>query len=108
MVMAGAGALLGTVSCEPVTDPKLQTPDPSSFQIYAPAMQDQYIALTEDGTFELILNGQPDYGFSAVTQYRVQVSLNDQFTEESPTLTPTGTGTQSRMTLSQLELAEAI
>lgn len=103
-----AAALLGTASCDPVTDPVLQTPDPSTFLIYAPAMQDQYIALTEEGTFEIVLSGQPSYGFSAVTQYRVQVSLDNKFTEDSPTLTPSGSGTMSRMTLSQLELAEAI
>ncbi len=107
-VMACAAVLCGAASCDQVTEPVLQKPDPATFQIYAPAMQDQYIQLTEDGTFELVLNGQPSYGFSAVTQYRAQVSLDGNFDENSPELTPTGTGTLSRMTLSQLDLAEAI
>lgn len=109
-LLAAAVVVTAFSSCEDVTDPKFQQPDAESFTILTSPMQDQYYKLTEDGTFELTLSGQPNYGFSAVTQYRAQVSLDGKFDNEENyvELVPTGTGTLSRMTLSELALAEAI
>ncbi len=107
----GAVALLGAgfAACSDVTDPVFHAPDASKFTLYTPPLQDQYFQLSETGTFELTLNGQPDYGFSAITQYRAEVSLTPEFTEGNyRTLTPTGTGTLSKMTLKEYDLAIAI
>ncbi len=105
--VAIAGAL---ASCSDVTEPVYQDPDQASFKMLVPPLQNQYYELTEEGTFNLTLNGQPSYGFSAVTQYRAQVSLTGKFDSENDyrELVPTGTGTHSAMTLSDLDLAEAI
>lgn len=109
-VMACAAALCGMVSCSDVTEPVLQKPDPETFKMNTPPLQDQYIKLSETGTFNLTLNGQPSYGFSAVTQYRAQVSMTGKFDTETDyrELTPTGTGTLSQMTFNDIDLAEAL
>lgn len=107
----GAIALVGAgfAACSDVTDPVFHAPDASKFTLFTPPLQDQYFQLSENGTFELTLSGQPDYGFSAITQYRADVSLTPEFTEGNyRTLTPTGTGTLSRMTLKEKDLAIAI
>lgn len=94
-------------SCSDVTEPVFHTPDSSTFTIYTPPLQDQYFELSSSGTFELMLNGQPDYGFSAVTQYGAEVSMTADFADYR-SLTPTGTGTLSRMTLKMEDLAIAM
>ena len=105
---------LGLASCSDVTDPVLQKPDPAKFTIYNPPLQDQYFELNPNGTFELTLNGQPDYGFSAITQYRAEVCMSPDFVQNEDgstnyrVLTPTGTGTLSRMTLKMEDLAIAM
>lgn len=107
-------AVLGgaATSCEN-KEPEFHMPCPNdhSFQILTPTYQDLYYELTETGTFELVLSGQPDYGFSAVTQYRAQVALTEDGFKDETTyreLVPTGTGTLSRMTLNDVDLATAI
>lgn len=106
-VLAAAVSLLGLSSCSDVTEPQFHQPDPATFKMNVPSFQNEYYGLTEDGTFELVLNGQPDYGFSAITQYRVEVSLTPEF-EKFIELTPIGTGTQSKMTLKDSSLAMAL
>lgn len=113
MAAIAATVIGGATSCSENTDPKFKpcNIDPSAFTIYTPTLQDLYYELTEDGTFELILSGQPTYGFSAVTQYRALVSLTEDGFDNPATyrtLTPTGTGTLSRMTLNDVDLAVAI
>ncbi len=73
-------ALLSFASCSEDTEPRLDK-DPStlSFSLNQPELQNQYIVLTEDGTVDLPCASQPDYGFSVVTNYAVQVSLSDKF-----------------------------
>lgn len=105
IALAGAGF----AACSDVTDPVFHAPDASKFTLFTPPLQDQYFQLSETGTFELTVNGQPDYGFSAITQYRAEVSLTPEFAEgNTRTLTPTGTGTLSKMTLKEKDLAIAI
>jgi predicted enzyme related to lactoylglutathione lyase len=70
-----------------------------------PALQDQYLELTEDGTFELTCS-QPDYGYSAITNYSVEVSLTENFAQYE-VLTPTEP-TVARMTLKDSDLAIAL
>lgn len=108
-LMAIAGVGLSFASCSDITDPVFQQPDQANFTIYNPPMQDQLYELTPNGTFELVLSGQPDYGFSAITQYRADVCMNPEFAEgDYRTLAPTGTGTLSRMTLKMEDLAVAM
>lgn len=102
-----AAVVLATAACDEVTDPVYKTPDAADFTLNVPPLQDQYYELTENGTFEIVACGQPDYGFSAITQYRAEVSLTEDFAKFE-TLTPTGTGTNSRMTLKDSDLATAM
>lgn len=107
-VLGLAAAIFGSASCsKDVTDPKFHEPDNSSFTVYNSAFQDQYYKLTPGNTFEITLSGQPDYGFSAVTCYRCEVSLTEDF-KESKVLVPVGTGTLSKMVLKDSDLASAL
>ncbi len=104
-ILAAMALMAG--ACSDVTEPVLQKPDPQTFTLNIPPLQDQYYQLSENGTFEIVANGQPSYGFSAITSYRAQVSLTEDFADFR-TLTPTGTGTLSRMTLKDADLAVAL
>lgn len=97
-------AVLGFSSCEEDTDPVYHAP--TTFELNTPALQNQYIELTPDGTFELTAKAQPDYGYSAVTNYGCILSLTPDFAEtrELAATAPT----QSRMTFKSSDLAVAI
>lgn len=97
--------MLGFTACEQDTDPVYKAP--TTFELNIPAMQDQYIDLQQEGTFELVAAAQPDYGYSAVTNYSAIVSLTEDFTE-TVELKSVGTGTQSRMEFNNSDLAVAI
>lgn len=71
-----AAVALGFSSCSEDRDPVYQVP--TSFVLNEPAMQDQYIDLTEKGTLQLVAS-QPDYGYSAVAQYSAEMSLDPEF-----------------------------
>ncbi len=73
-----AAVALGFSSCSEDRDPVYKAP--TTFVLNTPAMQNQYIALTEGQTLELTCS-QPDYGYSAVTQYAAQMSLTADFAE---------------------------
>lgn len=113
-----ATAAFAFASCSDVTDPAFKAPDAADFTIFTPPLQNEYFELSPNGTFEIVLSGQPDYGFSAITQYRLDVSMTADFKDDNPdtpvdecnyrTLTPTGTGTLSRMTLKMEDLAIAM
>lgn len=110
--LASAVALMGFCSCsDDVTDPVFQKPDQATtnFAIYAPAFQNQTYELSFDGTFEVNLNQQPEYGYSAVTQYRLDVCLDDKFEDgKFETLVPMGSGTMLAMTFRDRDLAAAL
>ncbi len=106
-VLAAAFAIAGFSSCSENTEPQYHVPDASSFKIYDSPFMNEYYLLSDEGTFDVTLSGQPDYGFSAVTQYRLQVSKSESF-ETYETLVPIGTGTLSQMTFKQSELAMAL
>lgn len=84
-MFAVAVAALGFSSCSETWDdnPVLNTHEgevKADF-LNQPQMQDQMIMLTtdnQDGTFHLTCS-QPDYGYAAVVNYRVQVSLTEDF-----------------------------
>ena len=110
-VLAAAVAVLGASSCSEVTDPVFKAPDSANtnFIIYAPQFQNQTYELSMDGTFQIELSEQPEYGFSAVTQYRVDVCLDDKFEEgKFQTLVPTGSGTLLSLTMRDRDLAAAL
>ncbi len=98
--------MLGFSSCEDDKDPVYQDPTPGSFVLNVPVLQDQYYELTPEGQIELVCS-QPDYGYAAVANYFVEVSLTEDFAAYE-TITPTGTGTLARMTIKDSDLAMAI
>ena len=75
--MALAAVALGFSSCSEDRDPVYKAP--TQFVLNTPAMQDQYITLAPKQTLTLECS-QPDYGYSAVTQYSAQMSLTEDFT----------------------------
>lgn len=103
--LAGLVAMFGFNGCSDDHDETVYHA-PTTFEMNQPALADQYITLTPTGTFTLEAKAQPDYGYSAVTQYSAIVSLTPEFTEtrELENLTPT----QSRMSFSAEKLAVAI
>lgn len=65
----------GLTGCKDDTQPRLGAPEPGSFKLYEPAMNNYTYYLTPDGVMTLTTNGQPDYGVATPTQYQVQVAL---------------------------------
>lgn len=102
-------ALLALASCSEDKDPVYHAPTPGSFSLYAPAMQDQYIVLTQDGTLQLTTSGQPDYGYSAVAIYTAQLSLTGDFDNEGSyfEISPIDVH-QSNMSLKQYDVAQGV
>lgn len=86
LLAALAVASLGFTSCESETDPVLQIPEAGSFVLNTPAMADQYLNLTKDGTFSVTCS-QPDYGVAIQTIYELQVSSTADF-KQFETVTP--------------------
>lgn len=104
--LTAACAVLAMSSCSVDKDPVYHAPTAGSFTLYEPAMQDQYIELTEGGTLELVTSGQPDYGYSAVATYGAQLSLTPDFSNPEAVydLTPIDAH-QSKISLSQTDVA---
>lgn len=79
----GLALAAAVTSCEDAKEPKYKAP--TTFTINTPALQDEVLVTTGDqddkSTFNLFCS-QPDYGFSAVCEYGVQVSLTNQFIDE--------------------------
>ena len=95
-----AAVALGFSSCSEDRDPVYKAP--TEFVLNTPAMQDQYIALTEGQTLELSCS-QPNYGYSAVTQYSAQMSLTEDFAQayDLEAVNPT----QAQISLNQAKIA---
>lgn len=77
-ILAAAIGVLAFSSCCADKEPIYQRPAENSMVLNVPAMQDQYIDLTEGDYLELTTS-QPDYGYSAVANYGAQVSLTEDF-----------------------------
>lgn len=79
-LLAGLTLTASFTSCEDSKEPKYKAP--TTFTINAPALQNQVLVTSGDqddkSTFNLFCS-QPDYGFSAVCEYGVQVSLTKDF-----------------------------
>ena len=77
--LAGLVAVFGLASCENEKEPVYKAP--TTFELNVPVMENQYLELNEENTFELVASAQPDYGYSAVTTYSALVSLTPDFKE---------------------------
>lgn len=108
--MTMAAMALGFASCSEDTDPKLQIPAAGSYEVYPLEIQDQAVTLTEGQTIILTSKSQPDYGYSAVTNYTAELALSEaDFNREDGFIEIASTGkVQSRMTLKQSDIAAAI
>lgn len=69
-------ALTVTTGCKQNTEPRLE--DATEFVLNTPALADQYYTLTPDGTIDLDWS-QPDWGYAAAADYKVQVSFHEDF-----------------------------
>ena len=99
-------AMLAVSSCEDEKTPVFHQASSDSFEVYEPALQNEYYELTPDGTFDIDCKSAPDYGAPVgPTIYGAIVSLNDKFEE---TQAITAQNNASRMTFKTSDLAEAI
>lgn len=105
-LLTAACAVLALSSCQQDRDPVYHAPTEGSFELYTPAMADQYIALNSEDVLTLTTSGQPDYGYSAVADYGVQISLTESF-DEFQELTPVNAHL-SNITVKQSAVALAI
>lgn len=97
-------------SCSQDRDPVYHDPTPGSLVLYKPAMADQYIELSENGTLNFTTAGQPDYGYSAVANYSVQIAISENgFDNEADfrEITPIDPH-QSAIVVKQFDVAYAI
>ena len=78
ILMATLVAVLTLGSCKQNTEPRIQ--EATDFKLNTPALASQYYQLTPEGTVDLDWS-QPDWGFSAVADYQIQISLEEQFVE---------------------------
>ncbi|MDE6484029.1 MAG: SusE domain-containing protein [Duncaniella sp.] len=107
LIMAGVAAVFGLSSCDDDKEPVYTPPTADTeFILNEPALANELITLTEESTIELTCS-QPDYGFSAITQYSAEVSLDENFTDFR-SLACTGTGTTARMSFKGKDIAMAL
>lgn len=104
ILMAVLCSWLAFSSCEDDKEPVYKAP--TEFVLNTPPLQDQLLTLTPEGTFELTCS-QPDYGYSAVTEYSVDASLTADFAKFE-NIRSTGTATTARMVYKDEDLAIAI
>lgn len=79
--------MLTTVSCESDRDSNPVLQDPATFVLNTPAYASTVYDLKHAKKVELTCS-QPDYGFTAPVDYRVQVSLTGEFKEAANEETP--------------------
>lgn len=102
--LAVLATALSFTSCEDDKEPVFKAP--TEFKLNTPALQNELLTLSPEGTFELTCS-QPDYGYSAVTNYSAEVSLTEDFADYR-TIRSAGTGTLARMTFKSEDLALAL
>lgn len=104
-----ASLLLGLslfTACEDDRDSNPILQDPTTFVLNTPAYSTAVYDLEKSSSIELTCS-QPDYGFTAVTVYSVQVSLNNDFTTEGAYYTLPTTYTTAKMNVGASEIAVA-
>lgn len=70
--------VLAVSSCKQNTEPRMKPA--TEFKLNTPALATQYFNLEDEGSTISLDWSQPDWGFSAAGTYKVQMSLNAQFT----------------------------
>lgn len=105
-------AALGFTACEDDKEPVYNVPT-APFVLNTPPMANQLYVLQDKGVIEFSCS-QPDYGFSAVTTYTIDMTFDQQFTEaagETPAnyvafkpVSPTST----KLQLNAADVAKAI
>lgn len=71
-------ALAALTSCEPDTDPKLDTTKDYDFVLNTPPLANQFIDLKTEGIIEFTLS-QPNYGITLAPNYELEMSLSPEF-----------------------------
>lgn len=74
--MAGLLAVGTLTGCKQNTEPRYQ--DATKFDLNTPALANQLYQLTPEGVIDLTWS-QPDWGFAAAPDYKVQIALEKEF-----------------------------
>lgn len=77
ILMGLLGLAMVVTSCKSPMDENPVAQDPTTFVLNVPAMSKQFVDLASCGGVNLTCS-QPDYGYSAVTTYEAQVSLDNE------------------------------
>ena len=108
-----AVASLGFTSCEADKEPVYHDPQPATFVLNTPPMANQLYILESSSAVDLTTS-QPNYGVATVTNYSVDVTLDNSFVEAADgkeanykTITPKAP-TQARISLDANALDEAL
>lgn len=105
-ILVTLSAMLAFTSCEDEKKPVYQQASSDSFEVYQPALADQYYELTEKGSFEIVCKSAPNYGAPiGPTRYGAVVSLTPDFTN---TIEITAENNASKVMLKDDDLAQAI
>jgi hypothetical protein len=107
MLLAGFVCLL-FAACKDDRDsnPTLRTP--ATFVLNTPAYASGAVYDLDDSSAMELTCSQPDYGFTAATNYSVQVSLSDGFTAEGKYLDLPTTYSSAKIAVDALEVAVAL
>ena len=97
----GLAALVGFTSCEEDRDPVYQSP--TKFVLNEPALQNTDIVLNPTGEIQFQCS-QPDYGYSAVATYAMQMSLTEDFAKVYD-LAPSSKATMAVINVKQSDVA---
>lgn len=103
-------------SCETDTDSNPTLQEPTSFVLNTPAYAENNVYDLANSETVNLTTSQPDYGFPIVTNYQVQVSLDQNFTDVSTIEVPEGiryttladSYTQANMDVNVTQLNNAI
>ena len=108
LFIALAAVSMAFTACEDDKTPVYQ--EPTEFILNTPPLASQYYELAPGGTVELTCS-QPNYGYSAITNYSIEVALTDNFTTDedgNANYITIKAGTTARMSISASDLATAI
>lgn len=111
IILAMAVMALGFSSCKQEDEPKYHDPNPATFIINTPALQNQSFLTANDqmdaSTIKLYCS-QPDYGYSAVCNYSALVSLNPDAPIEEWIELKNVNATSAEMSIKTYDLGAAV
>lgn len=99
--------LLGFTACENDRDSNPTYKDPTTFVLNTPPYASTIYDLKYSTTLELTCS-QPDYAYPTATTYSVQLSLNNNFTDEGSFETLETTYTTARMNVDAVQFSQAM